>query len=316
MVLPAGPEVEGRDGRKWRLEDPEGVAAASLDGMRDIPIDWEHASDIKAPKGEEAPAAGWINRLEVRDGALWGKVEWTERGAAQVAAREYRYLSPLFAHTVKDRVIKQVLSVALTNNPNLHLTAMNRREEHEGETMNKEILAALGLPEDATDEQAVTAINTLKQERNSAGLLAALGLAEDATDEQAVAAVKKLKTARASAAPSLDEFVPRADYDAVVRNAAASAEQTQNNEIEDEIKKALDAGKITPATVDYHRAQCKAEGGLKRFQEFVRSAPEVAGNTNLGGRKPAGAGAAPGGDASKIASMFGHKAEDLKEYRQ
>ena len=90
-VLPAGPDIEGRDGRKWHLEDPEGVAATSLDGMRDIPIDWEHASDIKAPRGEEAPAAGWITQLEVRNGALWGRVEWTERGAAQVASREYRY---------------------------------------------------------------------------------------------------------------------------------------------------------------------------------------------------------------------------------
>ena len=95
---------------------------------------------------------------------------------------------------------------------------------------------------------------------------------------------------------------------------AAAGKQAREQEIEAEITKALEAGKITPATADYHRAQCKAEGGLERFKEYVEAAPEVARNTNLGGTPP-GKGAALTGDAAKIAAMFGHTAEDLKEYR-
>ena len=311
-LFPAGPQLVGRDGRSWKIEDAAAVAAASLDGNRDkkveIPVDWEHATDVKAPKGEEAPAAGWITKLEARNGALWGKVEWTERGAAQVAAREYRYLSPHFQYTKQGRVVRKLLSAGLTNTPNFVMTALSR----EGASMNKEILTALGLAEDATDEQVVTAINTLKTERDSARnkeILTALGLAEDATGEQAVAAVNKLKTDHA---PSLDEFVPRADYDQAVAKVATATKEAQENEIEAEITKALEAGKITPATREYHVEQCKAEGGLERFKKYVKAAPEIARNQNR--TVPAGPGTTLTGDSAKIAGMFGNSAEDLKKY--
>ena len=49
QLLPAGPEIEGRDGRKWRLDDPGHVALSSYDADRDLPIDYEHATEIKAP---------------------------------------------------------------------------------------------------------------------------------------------------------------------------------------------------------------------------------------------------------------------------
>lgn len=295
-LLPPGPEVVGRDGRKWRLDDAAQVAISSYDSDRDIPIDYEHSTEIKAPEGEPAPAAGWIKQLQARGGALWGEVEWTDRGRQMVAGREYRYLSPVFLHS-KDRPqrILKLLSAGLTNNPNLRMTALNREEN----SMDQEILKALGLAEDAGGEQAVAAINTLKTERDNA----------------------EEKARNSARQPSLDKFAPRADYDAAVERAsnaeaklAEAGKQVREQEIEAEITKALEAGKITPATADYHRAQCKAEGGLERFKEYVEAAPEVARNTNLGGTPP-GKGAALTGDAAKIAAMFGHTAEDLKEYR-
>ena len=294
-LLPAGPEVVGRDGRKWRLDDAAHVAISSYDSDRDIPIDYEHATEIKAPEGEPAPAAGWIKQLQARGGALWGEVEWTDRGREAVASREYRYLSPVFEYERESGNIVRLLSAGLTNNPNLRMTALNREEN----SMDQEILKALGLAEDASGEQAVAAINTLRQER-------------DGAEEKARNSARQ---------PSLDKFAPRADYDAAVERAsnaeaklAAAGKQAREQEIEAEITKALEAGKITPATADYHRAQCKAEGGLERFKEYVEAAPEVARNTNLGGTPP-GKGAALTGDAAKIAGMFGHTAEDLKEYR-
>ena len=292
-LLPAGPDIEGRDGRKWRLDDAAAVATASLDGSKDIPIDYEHATEIKAPEGEPAPAAGWIKALEVRNGALWGQVEWTERGGAMVAAKEYRYLSPVFEYEKKGENIIRLLSAGLTNSPNLRMTALNREGEGDMKTP-KEILTALGLSEDATVDQVVAAINSVKQERD---------------------------TAKNSAeSPSLDKFVPRAEHDQVLARAAnaeaqvAQQEETARNaEIDAEITKALEAGKITPATKEYHVEQCKAEGGLERFRKYVEAAPEIARNTEQTVR--AGAGTTLTGDAAKIASMFGHKAEDLKKYR-
>ena len=307
-LLPAGPEVPGRDGRRWRLDDAAALAAASLDGSRDLPIDYEHATAIKAPQGEPAPAAGWIKELEVRQGALWGRVEWTDRGRAVVEAREYRYLSPEFLHTKgSPQRIVRLLSAGLTNNPNLRLTALNQ-EGVDDMKIPKAILTALDLAEDATEEQAVTAVNTIKTERETA----------------------RNRAKEKAENPSLEKFVPRADHDAALSSAlvrATNAEtalaeersKVREAEIETEITAALEAGKITPSTADYHRAQCKAEGGLERFKEYVKAAPEVAGDSGLEGKQfvssqGGGEAKALNADETRIASMFGNTAEDLKKH--
>lgn len=303
-LLPAGPEVAGRDGRSWRLEDAAAVAAASFDGSKELPIDYEHAGEIKAPQGEPAPAAGWITALEVRNGALWGRVEWTEKGREAVASREYRYLSPVFLHSKeKPQRILQVLSAGLTNSPNLRLTALNQ-EGMDDMTIPKAITEALGLGEAADAEAVAAAIDTIKTERDTA-----LNRAE---------------------APDLDKFVPRADHDAALELAtkrAANAEtalaeeqrKAREAEVEAAITAALEAGKITPATADYHRAQCRVEGegksGLERFKEYVEAAPAVAGDSGLEGKRPGGGAAkALNADEARIAAMFGNTAEDLKKH--
>ena len=47
-------------------------------------------------EGEVVPAAGWITAMEMRDGVIWAKVDWTGRAAVMIAAREYRFISPEF----------------------------------------------------------------------------------------------------------------------------------------------------------------------------------------------------------------------------
>ena len=130
-------------------------------------------------------------------------------------------------------------------------------------------------------------------------LLKALGLPETATDADVLAAVNKLKGDVATAnnraeSPSLDKFVPRADHDAVLLRANNAETALVDNrtkaldgEIDAEIKSALEAKKITPATAEYHKTQCRQEGGLKRFQDFVKAAPVVAPDSGLGGKDPA-----------------------------
>lgn len=88
-------------------------------GVR-VPIDYEHASlggRFAAPDGR-APAAGWITDLEAVEGhGLFGRVEWTKAGADVVAAKEYRYLSPVvISRSFDDRAV-ELHSVALTNKP-------------------------------------------------------------------------------------------------------------------------------------------------------------------------------------------------------
>jgi phage I-like protein len=79
QLLPAG-SFHGRDGRgPYALSDPAAVidATMALRMPAGIPIDYDHATDFAAPQGNPAPAAGWITEFAIRDGALWGRVEWT-----------------------------------------------------------------------------------------------------------------------------------------------------------------------------------------------------------------------------------------------
>lgn len=76
QLVPAGPRIMGRDGRWWMMSGAQAVADR-YDPVKEPQIDIEHSSEIKAPMGETALAVCWIKGIEVREGALWGRVEWT-----------------------------------------------------------------------------------------------------------------------------------------------------------------------------------------------------------------------------------------------
>ncbi|MEE4376109.1 MAG: phage protease [Candidatus Competibacteraceae bacterium] len=126
-LIPAGPSIIGRDGRSWLNDQPDAIVTAYQNQRIPLVIDWEHATERRAPQGEEAPAAGWLVALQNRLGAIWGKAEWTTRARNQIGNREYRFLSPTFLYHKSTSRIAALTSVALTNQPNLHLTALNQR---------------------------------------------------------------------------------------------------------------------------------------------------------------------------------------------
>lgn len=294
-LIPAGQVVQGRDGRTWINDRPADLLAVFAADGRDIPLDWEHATELKAPQGEPAPAAAWIKQLEVRDeGAVWGRIEWTEKGRASVAVKEYRYISPVFVFEVESRRIRQITSAGLTNRPNLQLQALNREQPTKGAPPMKKLLALLGLPETATEDQALNALGALKTD-----LATALNRAET---------------------PSLDKFVPRADYDTVVARATNAEQQLADQKkteletaINAEIDAALIAGKITPATKDYHVATCREAGGLDRFKAFVAAAPVVAAASGLDGKKPEDQAAALNAEEQKVCDALGISVEEYRK---
>jgi len=270
QLLPAGPEVVGRDGRAWRLSDPQALVRRTLDAKPEpvLHIDYEHASETRAPEGEPAPAAGWITALEARSDGIWAKVEWTERAGAMIEAREYRYLSPVFYFEPETGEIVGLLSAGLTNRPNLPLAALNR-------------------------ETAAASTTTTETQMTTKAIAKALGLQPEASAESIEEAVKALASRAEN--PPLEKFVPRADYDALKERAekaenALDAERKAKTEadITAAVDAAVEEGKIAPATKEYYLAQCRTEGGLERFKEFVASAPKIAAasDSGLDGRKP------------------------------
>lgn len=258
-VLPPGPTVTGRDGRTWSYDPAQVLAATKAHTAgADLPFDYVHATELKAPQGEDAPASGWAREYRINErGAIEARVEWTAKARNAIAEREYRYISPVFTYDDAGR-IHRFSSFGLVNKPNLLTKALNAEQPT---TENIPMLAA--------------------------AIRAALGLPETATEDEAVAAIKALKEAKETAlnsekAPSLQLYVPRGDYNALeqrARNAEQQLKQREEDElktaINTEIDAALKAGKITPATKAYHLAACQEEGGLERFREFVKAAPSV-----------------------------------------
>lgn len=274
MLIPAGPLIRGRDGRRWSMDDPQAVILATQARGVDIPIDWNHAIEHQAPRGGQSPAAGWIglSTLRVRDGAIWGTAAWNAAGSDSVAAREYRYLSPVFYYRGETLEVHSLVSISLVNSPNLHIPALNNRGHKESDRMDPELLRLLGLDEKAGNAAAIAAINALQTQ---------------------VSDVKReLETAR-NAAPPADQYVPMAQYQHVLDRATtaetaltAQRESDLESAINTAVEAAIEAGKIAPASREFYVSSCQQEGGLERFKQFIESAPKViADESGLGGKE-------------------------------
>ena len=233
----------------------------------DVVLDFEHASELKAPKGEPAPAAAWLSDFRLEDdGRLTAAVNrWSAAGEKAVKGNEYRYVSPAVIYHPKTMNIIGIGSAGLTNKPNFGLAALNNEQLEDSTMLDlKKLLALLGLPEDANEETALNAISTLQ------------------TD---------LQTALNSAqTPSLEKFVPRADYN-VALNRAESAEgklaqiekDNHATEVETALNQALNEGKIAPASKEFYLATCASQEGLAQFKEFIKTAPVIVADSNLSG---------------------------------
>lgn len=127
-LLPPAPHVKMRDGRECTY-DPAELIAAFRKNQGPLAIDFEHAQDKQARKGDLAPAAGWINGLVIRNNALWAEIEWTETAAAMIAAREYRFISPSMRWDRK-RIVS-LNGAALVNRPALKLPPLDETAANE-----------------------------------------------------------------------------------------------------------------------------------------------------------------------------------------
>lgn len=79
----------------------------------DIPIDYEH----QTLQDVQAPAAGWIKDLLLKQDGVYASVEWTKKAAQYLTDKEYRYLSPVVSVRESDRKALLLHSAALTNTP-------------------------------------------------------------------------------------------------------------------------------------------------------------------------------------------------------
>jgi phage I-like protein len=185
-LLPAGVIGTGDKRGPYRALNVEQIIADSFLNEAKLPVDINHSIHLRAPKGEEAPAVGWIVAMQARSDGLWGKVEWTAQGAELVTSRAYKGISPVIRHTA-DKTITSIECVSLVNKPNLRgLTALHQQQDTPLMDWTKFLANMLGLPETATDDDIKSALKAkMKGDKETAmqsqlsEIGVALGLGED-----------------------------------------------------------------------------------------------------------------------------------------
>jgi phage I-like protein len=308
-LIPAGAVIQGRDGRKWKNSNPQKVALASVARLPRLVIDENHASDLAAPKGGSSPAMGWMTKLRAGEGgSIWADVEWTKRGAEAALNKEYSFISPVFLHDDQNE-ITVVLRAGLTNVPNLQLPALNSEEPGKNNTeasMNKELLAALGLSETATEAEAIAAAQALQGK-------AVLNAANPGGGTK-VAAV------------DLAAYAPRADLNAMEARALAVEKQLAElntaqvkREAETAVGEAIKNRKIAPASRAEYLALCSSKEGLETFKKIAAVTPAIIGE---GTQAPEGtppvaeSGAALNAEETATYKAMGYTEEEIKNIKE
>jgi phage I-like protein len=158
----------------------------------ELDIDYDH----KMTSGE---AAGWVKAADARPTGLYLLVDWTAKARQAIRERAYRYFSPEFTdeweHPKTQVKHKDVLfGGGITNRPFLkdiapvnasELVLGDQESPNTGGRMDpKQLRKALRLPEDASDEQVSTAVDTLAQANEGAGPPGGTGPQSDQQQQQ------------------------------------------------------------------------------------------------------------------------------------
>lgn len=136
----------------------------------DPDIDYDHKLDPSKGK----TAAGWVKKAEARSNGLWLLVEWTDKAKQALKEREYRYFSVEFlkewANEKGEKLQDVILGGGLTNRPFLkdlvpvNLSELYDEDDNKESGMDRaELIRALGLSEDATDEDIKTKLSELQK---------------------------------------------------------------------------------------------------------------------------------------------------------
>ncbi|OCA61507.1 hypothetical protein A9R10_12605 [Aeromonas piscicola] len=308
QLLPLGP-FKARDGRPfdvpgghWQLD--KSIATTLINRVRemgqDILIDYDHQTLKTDQNGQPAPAAGWYNadEIEWREGAgLFIKPRWTDRAAALVAAKEYRFLSAVFPYDALGRPL-ELRMTAITNDPGvvgMHalaalsaLPASSLMSTQPGQlatpikeiSMNEHLIALLGklgiqpgADGQLTAEQGTAALAALDILQASAKKAPELEAALSA--EKASLAALKAQPLQQSGQIDLAQYVPVATYNALVTQVAALTAQVDTTDAATLIKDARTQGKVVAAEEEYLTAYA-AQKGVTALRALLDPRPAIA----------------------------------------
>lgn len=265
-MAPRGP-VTTRDGRSYSF-DPEALAVRfAADGVA-VPIDVNHATVLLGAKGEEAPAQGWITKVEPRQDGLYGEADWLDSGKAILKARTHRYISPAFPPDTNGSAawMHSVALVSAPAIPNMPAIA-SVGPQPASEPIMKSLALALGLSESANEQACLSAIATLKA-----------GTVEKAVHEQTLATL----TATTN---QLNEL----------------KKAQRDKDVAGVIEAGLKDGKIAPSQKESLTALCGTDEGLTHVKAMLAATAPGLRPSGLDGKTPPEQGVAT--DAGAVATL-------------
>ncbi|PKM32000.1 MAG: hypothetical protein CVV07_01090 [Gammaproteobacteria bacterium HGW-Gammaproteobacteria-11] len=275
QVTPAG-LFQPADGRPldvpgWYIDAATAQVVIERFNARRQPlvIDYDHQTLNKEKNGQPAPAAGWFKGLEWDDQGLWAVAELTDRAMESRAKREYMYFSPVFGYDGTTGVVQELHMGALTNTPAVHgmegiaLIAAATFGHYQPEDVSVDkllvaLIAALGLAENATPDQAVAALNARLTADPLSDLRKALKLDDKADQATIVTACSALMQKAATADPA--QFVPVAAVQQLQGEVAAlSARLQARDEVDTNtlINAAIEDGRLAKALEPWARDLAK-----------------------------------------------------------
>lgn len=229
-------------------QDLEAMLANFEANPASVPGDYDHSFLM----GEGSLSAGWTKALEIRaDGTeMWGQVVLTERAAEQVAAGEYRFISPEFSlNHMNERgeaIGPCLLAWGLTNRPFLEgMAEVSLAASRDGRVLVCQSAAANGNhPKEGT-------------EMDLTKLRKALGLADDASEEVILQTATQQHAMALNAPPSGAIVLSKEDHDTLRSEAEAGKQATETLRLtqrDASIDEAVKEGRLAPAAVDAFKA--------------------------------------------------------------
>jgi phage I-like protein len=326
MLFPVG-EFRARDGRPheveaWRL-DAVGAAllvaqAEAAEG--DFVIDYEHQTLHADDNGQPAPAAGWFKKLEWRegDGLYAVDVQWTAKARAMIEAGEYRYISPVFQYDKKTGVVLEVLMAALTNYPALdghsdlavRAAAKFQTKNKEDSTVNREqLIALLGLAEDASDEQIKKGMAALKVKADSAD-----GLKTEITGLKTAHGTEIAALKSAGGKPDPAKYVPAKDFEELKKEVVSLKSEQTSGTVAALVSQGVEDGKLLPVQKDW--ATELGNKDVAALKSYLEKTPAIAAlkGSQTRGKSPEGADdEVLTADELAVCKNLGISAEDYKK---
>jgi len=216
------------------------------------PVDYEHQIVLSEENGKEAPASGWFGQIKwVPGDGLYALVDWSARARGYIRAGEYKFISPVFSIDKKTGRPLRVKHAALTNTPAIDgMDAVIATEiEPEGVPVKELLLKLLGLTAEASDEDVVAKVTSLKSEKET-------------VDAEVIALREK--------EPDAAKFVPMADHKALQEEVVKLRGAGQLAEVDTIVAKALDDGRLLKKQEAWARKL--GSENLVALKEFVESA--------------------------------------------